>query len=59
MKVSYVKKIGEINTEVHVEFCKFNDDVADLLAFLDFPLRVEYKQDNKKEERTIVNVPNT
>ena len=48
MKATHKQEVGAVTETVIVEFDEFNDNVADLLAFLDFPLRREISSDIKE-----------
>ena len=54
MKATKIKSVGEVKIEVCVEFDKFNDEVAELLSFLDFPLRVDTSIASASEEDFVI-----
>ena len=50
MKIKYTKEVGEVKTELEVDIEEFNDNIADLLFFLGFPIRIENKQIDEYRE---------
>lgn len=55
MQVSKTQRVGEVGIEINVNFQEFNDNVADLLAFLDFPIRekIEIEQPKRQEKEPL------
>ena len=50
MQVTKIERVGQVVVKINVNFTEFNDNVADLLAFLDFPVRevIEIKEPTKE-----------
>ena len=49
MKAKYEKEANGTKVKIEVEFDEYTDEVADLLSFLDFPIRTEIRVINQND----------